>query len=86
MSQDGASHLEKAHSMRLSHDPCLGVVDILEVPRACREEGQGFLRDVCRMIVEDETNNRLWRIVGVDVLKQFNELALRCRSSTRSKM
>ena len=25
------------------------------------------------MIVEDETNKRLWRIVGVDVLEQLNE-------------
>ncbi len=49
-------------------------VDVFEAPWARGEEGSGFLGDVCGMIVENEANNRFWRIVGVDVLEQFNKL------------
>lgn len=39
-------------------------MNILESPGARREESLGFLGDVHRMVIEDDTNIRLAGIVG----------------------
>ncbi len=43
MSQEGASHLRKGALDEVEPRSVFGGVDILEAPRAVREEGQGFL-------------------------------------------
>ena len=68
--------LEKKPSMRLSHEPCLGVKVNSKRPRGLiGEPGSGLLGDVRGMIVEDHLDRRVGRIGGVDKLEEFDEFA-----------
>ena len=48
---------------------------ILEAIRARSKEGPRFFRDVCRVVVEDQSNRAVGRIAGVQVFQQIDELA-----------
>ena len=69
------ANLEKKPSMRLSHEPCLGVKVNSKRPLVGGEPGSGFSRYVCGMIVEDQLDRGAGRIGGIEKLEEFDELA-----------
>ena len=69
------ANLEKKPSMRLSHEPCLGVKVELEASRRSSvEPGSCFSRYVRGMIIEDQLDRGAGRISGVETLEEFDEL------------
>jgi hypothetical protein len=64
--------LEKADSMRFSHE--LGRVDVLEAARAAGQVSQGLFGDVGAVVVENDVDDRLTRIVFVQAAQQCDEL------------
>ena len=69
------ANLEKKPSMRLSHEPCLGVkVNSKTSRRSSVEPGSCFSRYVRGMIIEDQLDRGAGRISGVETLEEFNEL------------
>ena len=69
------ANLEMKPSMRLSHEPCLGVkVDFGASRRSSVEPGSCFSRYVREMIIEDQLDRGAGRISGVETLEEFDEL------------
>lgn len=60
------ANLEKNRSMRLSHDPCLGVKVSSKRPLGRVASGSGFSRDVRGMIVQDQLDRSVRRIGGIN--------------------
>lgn len=70
------ANLEKNPSMRLSHEPCLGVKVEFGAPAWSRgEAGSGFSRDVRGMIIEDQLDRSVRRIGGINKPKELDELS-----------
>ena len=68
------ANLEKKPSMRLSHEPCLGVKVLEASRRSSVEPGSCFSRYVRGMIIEDQLDRGAGRISGVETLEEFDEL------------
>src|SRR5882724_3403490 len=69
------ANLEKKPSMRLSHEPCLGVkVNSKRPGGRASSQALVFSRDVRRMIIEDQLDRGTGRISGVETLEEFDEL------------
>src|SRR3981081_849518 len=69
------ANLEKKPSMRLSHEPCLGVkVNSKRPGGRASEPGSYFSRYVRGMIIEDQLDRGAGRISGVETLEEFDEL------------
>jgi hypothetical protein len=62
--------LEKKPSTRLSQEPCLGATGWLG-----GEKSLGLLRNIRRVIVEDQFDGGVGRIGGVEKLEEFDEFA-----------
>src|ERR1700757_3420056 len=70
------ANLEKNPSMRLSHEPCLGVKGEPErSSRSSGEPGSGFSRYVRGMVVEDQLDRSVRRIGGIDEPEELDELS-----------
>src|SRR5271155_646398 len=68
------ANLEKKPSMRLSHEPCLGVKVNSKRPGG-RALSQALVSlDVRRMIIKDQLDGGAGRISGVETLEEFDEL------------
>src|SRR5262249_44706628 len=63
--------LEKKPSMRLSHDPCVGVNVKVKRPKGCAAS-QLVLSG---MVVENDLDRGVGRIGGIEQLEKFNEFA-----------
>jgi hypothetical protein len=68
--------LEKNPSTMLSHEPCFGVNTKAKRPSGwAATQGLGLLRDLLRVIVEDQPNGGVRRIGGIKLLEEGDELA-----------
>ena len=67
--------LEKAHSMRFSQEPCFGVCTYSKRPGRERQVRHGLAGNVRGVIVEDNADDGVGRIVTMQALQQGDELA-----------
>src|SRR3979490_121600 len=68
------ANLEKKPSMRLSHEPCLGVKVNSKRPGGRASSQARVSPEVRRMIIEDQLDRGTGRISGVETLEEFDEL------------
>ena len=68
------ANLEKKPSMRLSHEPCLGVKVNSKRPGGRASSQAVVSLDMCAMIIEDQLDRGAGRISGVETLEEFDEL------------
>ena len=67
---------EQRFQTMLSHDPCFGVSAYWKrLGRACGGKARRFFRDVCRMVVEDQSDGAASGVPGIQVFQQTDELA-----------
>src|SRR5215471_2368174 len=62
--------LEKKPSMRLSHDPCVGVNVKVKRPTGRRQPARGLARDMGGMVVENDLDRGVGRIGGIEQLER----------------
>src|SRR5437867_11731509 len=74
MPKESACHLAKQCFHDVEPRAVGGSVDVFETIWPCGQKGPGLLRDVGRMIVQDEPDAAVGRVVGVEVLQQGDKL------------
>lgn len=72
--QECARHFGEGAFDQVEPRTMLGRMNMLKSTGARGEVGHGFLRDVRRMVVKNHPDDCLWRVVGVDILEQRDEL------------
>src|ERR1019366_8394628 len=75
VAQDGPCHFAEKRFDDVEPRSMFGRQHILEAIWARVEEGPRFFRDVCRMVIEDQSNSAVGRVPGVQVFQQIDELA-----------
>ena len=75
VAQEGSGHFAEQRFDDVEPRSVLRRQRLLKAIRARRQEGPRFFRDVCRMVVEDQSNSAVGRVAGVQVFQQIDELA-----------
>src|SRR2546426_239441 len=74
MPEESACHFGEQRLDNVEPRAVGGSVNVFETIGSCGQKGSGLLRDVGRMIVQNEPNRAVERVVGVEVLQQGNKL------------
>ena len=74
MAEESARHFAEQRFHNIEPGTVGGSVNIFETIRPCDQKGSGLLRNVGRVIVQNEPNRVVGRIVSVQVLQQDDKL------------
>ena len=74
VAQEGSCHFAEQRFDDVEPRSVFRCQHILEAIRACSQEGPRFFRDVCRVVVKDQSNRAVSRLAGVQVFQQIDEL------------
>ena len=84
VAQEGSGHFAEQRFDDVEPRSVLRRQHILKAIRARRQEGPRFFRDVCRMVVEDQSNSAAGRVAASRSFSRSMNSRLRCRRSTRA--
>jgi hypothetical protein len=70
MSEKRSTHLGEEGFHQVEPGPVLGRMDILEPVGTSGQIGPGFLGDIGRMVVQNDPDPGMGRIIGVQILSQ----------------